>query len=149
MIELGQGCASTANSFNMHNNVTGLVFQHPRVTEQMRQLVADLVIKEGKLFCASASAPNTSALLQTTTNSSLQARKVPGGYVLHGIKAFCSMVESSDYCFVFVHPEEDPNPRATVALLVPIDKGNAEGITIKDEWNPAGMRATRSNTVIV
>ena len=83
-----------------------------------------------------------------TTNTSLQARKVPGGYMLHGVKAFCSIVESSDYCFVFAHPEEDPNPRATVALLVPIDKGNADGITIKDEWDPAGMRATRSNTVL-
>ena len=148
MIELGQGCASTANSFNMHNNMVGLMIQLPEIPEEKKQLIADLAVKERKLICASVSAPNSSSLLGTATNTSLQARKVPGGYTLHGKKAFCSMVESSDYCFVYAHPEEDPNLRASLGILVPIDKGNANGVTIKDDWDPAGMRATRSNTVI-
>jgi alkylation response protein AidB-like acyl-CoA dehydrogenase len=147
IIEIAKACASTANSFNMHANATGAILQHPDISEEVKERVADLAIKQEKLMCTSVSEPNSSSLLPTAYTPSLSARKVDGGYLLNGKKAFCSMVESSDYVYLYAHPENDPNPQASIGFLVPIDKGNAEGVTIHDVWFTHGMRATRSNTV--
>jgi len=145
--ELAQGCAATANSFNMHANATGAILQHPDITEQVKRRVVDLALQEGKLFCTSVSEPASSSLLATSYTPSLAAVKVDGGYRLYGKKAFCSMVESSDYVYLYAHPKGDPNPQASIGFLVPIDRCTAEGVTVHDVWNTLGMRATRSNTV--
>ncbi|MFC5589766.1 acyl-CoA dehydrogenase family protein [Sporosarcina soli] len=147
IIELAQGCASTANSYNMHANATGTIMQHPDISTSTKKKIAKLAIEDGKLMCTSVSEPNSSSLLASAYTPSLEARKVEGGYTLHGKKAFCSMVESSDYVFLYAHPEGDPNLQASIGFLVPIDKGKAEGVTIHDVWDMHGMRATRSNTV--
>ncbi|MGE7543504.1 acyl-CoA dehydrogenase family protein [Sporosarcina newyorkensis] len=147
VIELAQGCASTANSFNMHANATGSILQHPDIPENVKRKVAKLAIEKGKLMCTSVSEPDSSSLLASAYTPSLEARKVEGGYTLHGKKAFCSMVESSDYVYLYAHPEGDENLQASIGFLVPIDKGNAQGVTIHDVWDMHGMRATRSNTV--
>lgn len=147
IIEIAKGCAATANSFNMHANATGAIMQHPDISEDIKERVADLAINQGKLMCTSVSEPNSSSLLATAYTPSLSVKKVNGGYILNGKKAFCSMVESSDYVYLYAHPENDPNPQASIGFLVPIDKGNADGVTIHDVWFTHGMRATRSNTV--
>lgn len=147
IIEIAKGCSSTANSFNMHANATGAIMQHPDISEEVKKRVADLAINQGKLMCTSVSEPNSSSLLGTAYTPSLSAKKVDGGYVLNGKKAFCTMVESSDYVYLYAHPENDPNPQASIGFLVPINKGRAEGVTIHDVWFTHGMRATRSNTV--
>ncbi|SDI38069.1 Acyl-CoA dehydrogenase [Alteribacillus persepolensis] len=147
IMQIAQGCAATANSFNMHANATGSILQHPKVPESVKQRVADLALREGKLMCTSVSEPTSSSLLASAYTPSLEARRVNGGHTLHGKKAFCSMVESSDYVYLYAHPEHDPNPQASIGFLVPINKGNVEGVTIHDVWDTHGMRATRSNTV--
>lgn len=131
----------------MHANATGGIMQHPDISDDIKARVADLAINQGKLMCTSVSEPNSSSLLATAYTPSLSARKVDGGYIINGKKAFCSMVESSDYVYLYAHPEGDPNPQASIGFLVPIYKGNAEGVTIHDVWFTHGMRATRSNTV--
>lgn len=147
IIEIAKGCASTANSFNMHANATGAIMQHPDIPEEVKRRVADLAINQGKLMCTSVSEPNSSSLLAPAYTPSLSAKKVDGGYILNGKKAFCTMVESSDYVYLYAHPDDDPNPQASIGFLVPIDKGRAKGVTIHDVWFTHGMRATRSNTV--
>ncbi|VEF46755.1 short-chain-specific acyl-CoA dehydrogenase [Bacillus freudenreichii] len=146
-VELAKGCASTANSFNMHANACGTIMQQPLIPEEVKHKVADLVINQGKLFSASISEPSSSSLIITSFIPQLQAIKVEGGYKLYGKKAFCSMVESSDYVFLYAHPQGDSNKAASLGMLVPIDKGRVEGVTIHDVWDTHGMRATRSNTV--
>lgn len=146
-IELAKGCASTANSFNMHANACGTIMQQPLIPEEVKHKVADLVLNQGKLLSASISEPTSSSLIITSMVPQLKAVKVDGGYKLYGKKAFCSMVESSDYVFLYSRPDGDPNKEASLGMLVPIDKGRAEGVTIHDVWDTHGMRATRSNTV--
>jgi len=145
--QLAQGCASTANSFNMHVNATGNILNHPDISEKVKQRVVSLVLEEGKLLCTSVSEPSSSSLLATSYTPALEARRVAGGYTLHGKKAFASMFESSDYVYLYAHPEGDPNPQASIGFLVPIDGGRMPGVTVHDVWDPMGMRATRSNTI--
>ena len=142
--ELAQGCASTALSFNMHCVILmGLTVRSP-YSAATQQHAADLAITEGKLIAALLSEPGTTNLLYSTRASTTQARRVAGGYILEGKKAFGSMVEVSDYIALFAHPAQEHNPAAGVLALFPTD---TPGIRIEHVWDTLGMRGTRSDTV--
>lgn len=142
--ELAQGCAATAMSWNMHASGTAAIMENPDISEEKKQYVADLVIKEGKLICQSVSEPTSSSLIGQSYTPSFIAKKVDGGYVLNGKKAFASMFEASDYVYIFAHPEGDPNPQSSIGFFL---STKSEGIKVYDVWDTLGMRATRSNTV--
>src|SRR5262249_47369883 len=111
-----------------------------------KQRVADLAIKEGKLIAALLSEPGTTNLLYSTRACSTQARRVSGGYVLTGKKAFASMVEASDCAAVFAHPEGLASP---VSGGVPLGPVAAPGLPIEYVWDTLGMRAPRSENVFL
>ena len=144
--ELAQGCAATAMSFNMHCVVVQTLTTAAPLSLAARQRVANLVIKEKKLIAALRSEPGTTNLLYSTRACSTQARRVSGGYTVTGKKAFATMVEAADYAAIFVHPEDVANPESAVTALVPI---NAPGMRIEQVWDTLGMRATRSDNVIL
>ena len=144
--ELAQGCAATAMSFNMHCvSVQALTTAEPLSLAAKRR-VADLVIQEQKLIASLVSEPGTTNLLFSTRACSTQARRVPGGYTLTGKKAFATMVAAADYAAILVHPEEVANPESAMIALVPV---NAPGLRIEQVWDTLGMRATRSDNVIL
>lgn len=142
--ELAQGCAATAMSWNMHAAGAAAIMENPDIPEDKKQEIADLVIKEGKLICQSVSEPTSSSLIGQSYTPSLIARKVEGGYILNGKKAFASMFEAADYCYIFAHPEGDPNSQSSIGFFI---STKSEGITVHDVWDTLGMRATRSNNV--
>src|SRR5437867_2551047 len=144
--ELAQGCVSTAMSFNMHCVVVQTLTTAEPLSLAARQRVADLVIKEKKLVAALLSEPGTTNLLYSTRACSTQARRVPGGYTLTGKKAFATMAEAADYAAIFVRPEEVANSESAVAALVPI---TTPGLHIEQVWDTLGLRATRSDNVIL
>ena len=140
--ELAQGCASTALSFNMHCVILmGLTVRSP-YSVATQQHAADLAITEGKLIAALLSEPGTTNLLYSTRASTTQARRVAGGYILEGKKAFGSMVEVSDYIALFAHPAQEHNPAAGVLALFPTD---TPGIRIE---HVCDTRGTQSDTII-
>jgi hypothetical protein len=77
-------------------------------------------------------------------SSRSKADEVDGGWRLHGRKMFASMFEASDYCYLYVHPRENPNPGAALGVLI---ETKQDGIAVTDLWDTIGMRATRSNQV--
>jgi alkylation response protein AidB-like acyl-CoA dehydrogenase len=144
--ELAQGCAATALSFNMHCVVVQTLTAAEPLALATRQRVVDLVIHEKRLIVALLSEPGTTNLLYSTRACSTQARRVPGGYMLMGKKAFATMVEAADYAAIFVHPEDVANPESAITVLVPVP---APGLHIEQVWDTLGMRATRSDNVIL
>lgn len=144
--ELAQGCPSTALSFNMHVMNTGIVYEDPDMPESARRRVAELVIGEGKLTCGIASEPGSSSHLGGSFQMKTVAKRVEGGYRVYGTKRFATMWEASDLAFMWVFPEGTANPNAALGLMVPT---HGEGVTVQDVWDPIGMRATRSNTVVL
>jgi len=147
MDELAQGCPSTALSFNMHCVVLPTLFEEPAVPAAARKRLADLAVREQKLFSYSVSETGASSLLAGATfQSSSQARRVAGGYVLRGRKSFQSMIESCDYVVMMVHPEDNPNPMAGIVLLIPYP---SRGLRVEEVWDTLGMRGTRSNDVVL
>ena len=143
--ELGQGCGSTALAFNMHLSVVGPLMEHPLVPPAVRERVAKLVAQDGKLIGGNFSEPTTSGLVGTPVPLT-RARRADGGYRITGRKAYASMIAAADYVMVMAYPDEATAPTAAMLLLVPPD---APGRRVDAVWDTLGMRATRSDSLIL
>src|SRR5207237_819535 len=143
--ELAQGCASTALSFNMHLSVVGPVMASPLVPRATKERLAKMVVHEGKLIGGNFSEPTTSGLVGTAVPLT-RARRVEGGYRITGRKAFASMIAAADYVMVMAYPDEATSPTAAMLLLVPPE---APGRRVEKVWDALGMRATRSDSMVL
>lgn len=72
----------------------------------------------------------------------LSASRVPGGWVLDGVKAFCSGAKDSDVMNVSFTSGDQPADRHYA--VVPTRR---EGITVNDDWDNMGQRQTDSGSV--
>ena len=143
--ELGRGCASTALSFNMHLSVVGPIMESPLVPLAAKERLAKLVVQDGKLIGGNFSEPTTSGLVGTPVPLT-RAKRVLGGYRITGRKAFASMIAAADYVMVMAYPDEATTPTAGMLLLVPPD---APGRRVEHVWDTLGMRATRSDSMVL
>src|SRR5215472_958751 len=97
--------------------------------------------------CAStALAFNMHLSIVGTPVPATRARRVDGGYRLTGRKAFASMLDVADYTAVLARPDDATAPTAGMIVLVP--KG-ATGRRVEAVWDTLGMRATRSDSMIL
>jgi alkylation response protein AidB-like acyl-CoA dehydrogenase len=142
---LGAGCPSTALAFNMHASVVMPVLQSAEVAPQAKRYLADLVVHQKKLIAGNFSEPGTTSLIGERPLSA-RARRVEGGYSITGRKMFASMLDAADYCMVMAYPETATSPNAGILLLVPRD---AAGRKVDANWDTLGMRATRSDSLIL
>jgi alkylation response protein AidB-like acyl-CoA dehydrogenase len=143
--ELAQGCPSTALSFNMHLSIVGPLMESALVPPATKNRLAHLVVEEQRLIAGNFSEPTTSGLVGTPVPRT-RARRVDGGYRITGRKAFASMLEAADYCAVMAYPDEATAPTAAMLLLVP---RQAEGRRVEAVWDTLGMRATRSDSMVL
>jgi alkylation response protein AidB-like acyl-CoA dehydrogenase len=143
--ELAQGCGSTALAFNMHLSIVGPLMESPLVSASTKQRLARMVVDERKLIAGNFSEPTTSGLVGTPVPLT-RARHVDGGYRITGRKAFASMLEAADYCAVMAYPDEATAPTAAMLLLVPRQAG---GRRVDLVWDTLGMRATRSDSMVL
>lgn len=143
--ELAQGCASTALSFNMHLSVVGPMMESPLVPRAVKERLAGLVVRENRLIGGNFSEPTTSGLVGTPVPLT-RARRVAGGYRLSGRKAFASMIAAADYVMVMAYPDEATSATAAMILLV---SREAPGRRVDRVWDTLGMRATRSDSMIL
>lgn len=144
--ELAQGCASTTLSFNMHCLNLAWVVNDRAVPSEVKEQVCELGIRQGKMMASTISEPQTSSVAQAGYAPAIEARRVSGGYLVSGRKSFASMVEASDYHMLFCHPSDHASPVASVGLLVPL---NSRGHRVEHVWDTLGMRATRSDSLVL
>jgi alkylation response protein AidB-like acyl-CoA dehydrogenase len=142
---LAQGCPSTALAFNMHASVVMPLMESSEVTPDSKRRIADLVVQKRKLIAGNFSEAGTTSLIGERPLNA-RARRVNGGYSLTGRKMFASMLEAADYCLVLAYPEIATSPPAGIMLLVP---RVAEGRSVNANWDTLGMRATRSDSLIL
>jgi alkylation response protein AidB-like acyl-CoA dehydrogenase len=142
---LGQGCPSTALAFNMHASVVMPLLESPEVAPGAKQRLADLVVRQQKLIGGNFSEPTTTSLMGERPLG-VRARAVDGGYRITGRKMFASMLEAADYVVVLAYPEAASAPSAGIMLMIPPD---APGRSVNPNWDTLGMRATRSDALIL
>lgn len=142
---LGQGCPSTALAFNMHASVVMPLLQSPEVTPDAKLHVAELVVHGQKLIGGNFSEPSTTSLVGERPLN-VRAKPAKGGYSITGRKMFASMLEAADRVAVMAYPDDATAPTAGMILLVP---PNAPGRRVDPNWDVLGMRATRSDSLIL
>ena len=142
---LGRGCPSTALAFNMHASVVMPIIESNEVTIEAKQRLADLVVSQGKMIGGNFSETGHTSLIGERPLT-VRARQVSGGYRITGRKMFASMIEAADYVVVLVYPEDATDPHAGMLAMIPPD---AEGRRVVANWDTLGMRATRSDSLIM
>jgi alkylation response protein AidB-like acyl-CoA dehydrogenase len=142
---LGRGCPSTALAFNMHASVVMPIIESDEVTTEAKQRIVDLVVGQGKMIGGNFSEPGHTSLIGERPLS-VRARQVDGGYRITGRKMFASMIEAADYVMVLVFPDTAAASTAGMLALIPPD---AEGRRVIVNWDTLGMRATRSDSLIL
>ena len=142
---LVQGCPSTALAFNMHLSMVGPLTESRFVPDETKAYIAELAIKEGKLIAGNFSEPTSTSLIGER-HLATRARRADGGYRITGRKMFASMLEAAEYYAVLTYPDTATSPTAGLFMLVPRD---AEGRRVEANWDTLGMRATRSDSMIL
>jgi alkylation response protein AidB-like acyl-CoA dehydrogenase len=148
--ELGRYAPATALSFNMHcvtMLVTGQIAddltwtaEEQEARERRRQALYAGVIEHGQLHAQPFSEGHAGGALAGYTTT---AERVDGGYLVSGRKIFASLADAADVHNVVAVSPGDPRIR-----LLGVRK-DASGLRIDGDWDPLGMRATSSRTLLM
>src|SRR5213593_436491 len=138
---VARGCASTAMTVHMHSTV--MRFIDALGTGAQKRRYFDEVVRDGKLFGSWGSEPAVS--LSRTLLMETVIRQDSAGYVVDGVKHFCTMALGASYYMVWCALDGGTDMAKSLQLaLVPAD---APGIATDGKWDTLGMRATFSPSV--
>ena len=138
---IAQGCANTAMTVHMHSTVMRFIDSVGTAAQKRRYF--DEVVRHGKLFGSWGSEPAVS--LSRTLFMETVIRQGGAGYVVDGVKHFCTMALGASYYMVWCALDGGTDMAKSLQLaLVPAD---APGITTDGKWDTLGMRATFSPSV--
>ena len=138
---IARGCASTAMTVHMHSTV--MRFIDAVGTAEQKRRYFDEVVRHGKLFGSWGSEPAVS--LSRTLLMETVIRRDASGYVIDGVKHFCTMALGASYYMIWCALEGGTDMAKALQLaLVPADSA---GITTDGKWDTLGMRATFSPSV--
>lgn len=150
--EISSYCSSTGLCIAMHYYTLAGLESHidnPYVRNMFQEIAT-----KGK-FITSFNQPNvmlTAAISskEKQAYTSIQINKVAGGYIVNGIKPYVSGIECASYIPIFgdqIGFEEDGFDLGITALIL---EKRDKGVIIEEEsWNLSGMRASKSNNVIL
>ncbi len=160
--QIAQGNASTALTYNMHcftMLLMGEMADAHEMSDERRARHAVLrannfqeVVEKGVYYGQPHSEPVEEGETDTAftvggRRFGTTADKVDGGYRVNGRKFFVSLAESADYFATpAIHNVEGGFVERTLYLKVPRD---AEGVTFAGDWDPIGMRATVSKSMVL
>lgn len=153
--EMGRWCGATALTFNMHacsalwtgtlTDDLDMSAEERAQHETNRAEHYRRIVEDGKIFAQPFSEGSAAAAGKAPFGT--LANKVEGGWLLNGKKIFASLSGAADYYGVLCTEDKpDKSVRDTLYIGVP---GDAEGVEIVGPWDPLGMRATVSRTLLM
>jgi alkylation response protein AidB-like acyl-CoA dehydrogenase len=154
--ELGRYDGATALSWNMHVCSTlwsGALSDDLDMTPEQRQahltrrrLHYQRILNDGAIYAQPFSEGGAAAAGAVAFGT--EARPVDGGFIVNGKKIFASLSGSADYYGVLCTERAEgasASRRNTLYLAV---SAKAEGVSVVGDWDPLGMRATVSRTLL-
>ncbi len=153
--ELGRWDGATALTFNMHacsQLWTGPLADDLDMSAADRAELEALraghfkrVVEEGAIYAQPFSEGSAAAAGKAPFGT--LATKVDGGWLINGKKIFASLAGAANYYGVLCTEDKpDRTMRDTHYVAVPAD---APGLTVTGDWDPLGMRATVSRTLVM
>jgi alkylation response protein AidB-like acyl-CoA dehydrogenase len=133
--ELAGYCGSTALALSMHTHLVAATVWRHRHGLPAEALLRKIAASELVLVSTGAG---------DWVDSVGRAERAPGGYRVTATKRFGSGSPAGDLLLTSA-PTDDPERGAEV-LVFPVSL-RAEGVTVRDDWDTLGMRATGSNTI--
>lgn len=136
---LAQAAPATALSINMHHVIVGMAYTlwlrgDDRLEWVFREVMA------GKVFAFGISEAGNDAVLFDSVSAAEPAGE---GYRVSGTKIFTSLSPVWDY--LVVHAKVAGKDQLVFGFL----ERDAAGITIKNDWDTLGMRASQSCTTVL
>jgi len=153
--EMGRWCGATALTFNMHACTplwTGHIaddLDMPAADRRQHKKNRDLhfsrIVENGAIFAQPFSEGSSAAAGKAPFGT--MAAKVDGGWLLNGKKIFASLSGAASYYGVLCTEDKpDASVRDTLFMAVPAE---SDGLSIVGPWDPVGMRATVSRTLVM
>src|SRR5690606_24044065 len=130
---------ATALGVNMHLIWTGVAL----VLRQRNDDSLEFVLRDaaaGELFAFGISERGNDQMLFDSTTVAVP---VDDGYRLSGTKIFTTL--SPAWPRLGVHARDDSNPDRPLLIFGFLDR-ETSGVSVVDDWDALGMRATRSNS---
>jgi len=134
---LGNQCGSTALAFSMHQHLIAATVWKYKHKGQGAPLLTN--VADNQLVLVS-----TGARDWLGSNGSM--KKVEGGYLVNAKKAFASQSAAGNILVTSAPYLDETNAWQVLHFGVPF---KAEGVSLLDDWNVMGMRATGSQTVVL
>jgi alkylation response protein AidB-like acyl-CoA dehydrogenase len=154
--ELGRYCGATALSWNMHvcsTLWTGALADDLEMSgeeraehNRRRSLHYRRIVGDGAVYSQPFSEGGAAAAGAAAFGT--EAKPVDGGFLVNGKKIFASLSGAADYYGVLCTERAEGDAasrRNTLYLAIP---ANAPGVQVVGDWDPLGMRATVSRTLI-
>lgn len=146
MSRLARGCASTAIAANMHMVAATTIARILRWREQGQPAVAAAaeglaraIVAKQVLSCAPATEAGTHINSPMT-----EATPVDGGYAINGRKMFGTLSPAANLMFVTVRIKNGDGYESSTAIIPKA----TPGVTVLDNWDALGMRASGSHDVL-
>lgn len=140
---LSSACSSTAQIFSAHCNALLTINQlgSPGQIEQY----APLIVQQGRLFCFVGSEPSDRFDVNGNRVSfSSFASQTSRGWEITARKSFATGSPGAHWALIHCQDQQDTSPEGW--LLIAVDLSATE-VTVIDDWNNMGQRATASGKI--
>jgi alkylation response protein AidB-like acyl-CoA dehydrogenase len=151
---LAYGDLPMAIAVNMHHIAVAMIADLWRLNQQGAGLKLDgiepmlrAVVKDKIIFGAPVSDPkmNSSLGFAGVNDTTRQARKVAGGYVINGRSGFGTMSACADYLLTTARYHDPVEGSQCLLCFLP---SNTKGVQIQDNWDTMSIRSSCSNDVV-
>ena len=155
--EIGRYCAATSLTWNMH--VCSCLWSGALADDlemdpdtrarhhEVRAIHYRRIVEDGAVYSQPFSEGGSAAAGQAAFGTT--AIRSEKGWMVKGKKIFASLAGNADYygalCTELQHADDRPSRSNTLYLAIP---ANADGVRVVGDWDPLGMRATVSRTLL-
>ncbi|MGX1932717.1 acyl-CoA dehydrogenase family protein [Microbacterium resistens] len=140
---LASAAPATALAVNMHLMCTGVVQAlAARGDHSLDGVFAETMA--GDIFAFGISEPSNDWVLQGS--KTVATPQEDGGYLLDGVKIFTSL--SPVWTRLIAHGRDDTDPENPMLVYGFLER-DTPGITVSDQWDVLGMRASQSRATIL